>query len=194
MKSEENNMKGRRTIFERLMAGESIPMNDPDYGLIRKAVNATRLLTVRLNQATDPEDIRSIMAEITGQNLDPTTTVFTPFFTNYGRNISLGKNVFINHACSFLDLGGITVKDDVMIGPRVSITSENHPVDPVKRKIMVPGHVVIERNVWIGAGATVLPGITIGENAVVGAQALVTRDVPANTVVAGLPAKVIRRI
>ena len=96
-----------------------------------------------------------------------------PFHTNYGRHITLGKNVFINHACSFLDLGGITIEDGTMIGPRVNITKEN---------------------AWIGAGATILPGITVGEGAVVAAGAVVTRDVPSSTVVGGVPAKHLKQI
>ncbi len=84
------------------------------------------------------DEIRKVLSEIIGVEVDKSTTLFTPFYTNYGKNISLGKNVFINHACSFLDLGGITIEDDVMIGPRVSITSENHPTDIKTRKSMRP--------------------------------------------------------
>ncbi|MCB0587396.1 MAG: sugar O-acetyltransferase, partial [Phaeodactylibacter sp.] len=117
-----------------------------------------------------------------------------PFHTNFGRHIFLGKNIFINHACSFLDLGCITIEDGVMIGPRVNITSENHPVEVAKRKTLVPGAVLIMQNAWIGAGATILPGVTIGENSVVAAGAVVSSDVPPNTVVGGVPAKVLKEL
>jgi acetyltransferase-like isoleucine patch superfamily enzyme len=183
-----------RDIFERLEAGESILMDDPEYYKIREAVNHAKQLIVELNTTTDANEIRAKLGEITGTTIDNSTTVFTPFYTNFGRFIRLGKNVFINHLCSFLDLGGITIEDEVMIGPRVNITSENHPADISMRKTLIPAKVVIKKNAWIGAGVTILPGITIGENAVVAAGAVVTKDVPANTVVAGVPAKIIKTI
>lgn len=181
-------------IFQRLRSGELIPMDDPDYGAIREAVQRTMKLSVALNIAENTGEARKILGEITGTPVDESTTVFTPFYTNVGRNITLGKNVFINHACSFLDLGGIVIEDDVMIGPRVNITSENHPVDVARRKTMVPGAVVIRQNAWIGAGATILPGVTVGKNSVVAAGALVNRDVPPNTVVGGVPAKILKKL
>ncbi|MBO0330328.1 sugar O-acetyltransferase [[Muricauda] lutisoli] len=181
-------------IFERLTSGEEIPMNDPDYAQIGVGVNKTIVLSTKLNASKNVDEIRTVLSEIIGVEVDKTTTLFTPFYTNYGKNISLGKNVFINHACSFLDLGGITIEDDVMIGPRVSITSENHPTDIKTRKSMRPSSVFIKKNVWIGASATILPGVTIGENSVVAAGALVNKDVPPNTVVAGVPAKVLKTI
>lgn len=183
-----------KDIFERLRDGEVIPMDDPDYGNIREAVNRTIALRARLNQATHVDEIRAILSEIIGRPIPESTTIFPPFHTNIGRNISLGKHVFINHACSFLDIGGITIEDHVMIGPRVNITSENHPVDVASRKTMVPKAVVICENAWIGAGATILPGVTVGRNAVVAAGAVVSRDVPPNTVVAGVPARVVKHL
>ena len=102
--------------------------------------------------------------------------------------------MFINHDCSFLDLGGITIDDDVMIGPKVSISSEDHPVEPSKRKILSVKKVHIKRNAWIGAGATILPGVTIGENSVVAAGAVVTKNVPDNVVVGGVPAKILKTL
>ena len=120
--------------------------------------------------------------------------MFVPFHTNFGKHIKIGKNVFINHACSFLDLGGITIEDDVLIGPRVNLTTENHPVDPTKRKHLDLKSILIKRNVWIGAGATILPGVTIGENSIVAAGAVVNKDVPDNAIVGGVPAKFIKSI
>ncbi|MBT31274.1 MAG: acetyltransferase [Thalassobius sp.] len=181
-------------IFTRLKSGEPIPLGDPEYPKIFEIVNQTMKLSVELNNSTDANNVRSKLSEIIGVTIDESTTIFPPFYTNFGRHISLGKNVFINHACSFLDLGCITIEDDVMIGPRVNISSENHPVEVSKRKTLVPGAVVIKRNAWIGAGATILPGVTIGENAVVAAGALVNKDVPANTVVGGVPAKILKEI
>jgi acetyltransferase-like isoleucine patch superfamily enzyme len=102
--------------------------------------------------------------------------------------------VFINHACSFLDMGGITLEDDVLIGPKVNLITENHPLDPSDRKALMTKPIVIKCNAWIGAGATILPGVTIGENSVVAAGAVVSKNVPANTVVRGIPAKIIKTI
>lgn len=182
-------------IFERMKAGESIRKEDAGYSQFMEAVAETIQLCVEMNAtATTVEQVREKLSVIIGKEIDESTAIFPPFYTNFGRSISLGKNVFINHACSFLDMGGITIEDDVMLGPRVNLTSENHPLDPLDRKTVLPGHILIKRNAWIGAGATILPGITIGENAVVAAGAVVNRDVPANTVVAGVPARVIKEI
>ncbi|KAA6438336.1 sugar O-acetyltransferase [Dyadobacter flavalbus] len=182
-----------KTIFDRMKAGELIRMDDPGYEDFSKAVARTIQLCVEMNAgATDTDEVRRRLGEITGRPVDQSTTVFPPFYTNFGHFISLGKNVFINHACSFLDIGGIVIEDDVMIGPRVNITSETHPLEPADRKTLIPKTVFIRRNAWIGAGATILPGVTVGENAVIAAGAVVNRDVPANSVVAGIPAKVIK--
>jgi acetyltransferase-like isoleucine patch superfamily enzyme len=134
------------------------------------------------------------LSEITGSQINKSTTIFIPFHTNFGRHITIGKNVFINHACSFLDMGGITIEDDVQIGPKVNLITENHPINPLIRKQLDLKSILIKRNVWIGAGATILPGVTVGENSIVAAGALVNRDVPANTIVGGVPAKIIRAI
>lgn len=182
-------------IFERMLAGKPIRKDDEGYAQFMEAVAITIQQCVEMNTtAITVEQVRAKLSMIIGKEIDESTAVFPPFYTNFGRNINLGKNVFINHACSFLDIGGITIEDDVMIGPRVNLTSENHPLDPYDRKTVLPAHIHIKRNAWIGAGATILPGITVGENAVVAAGALVNRDVPPNTVVAGVPAKVIKEI
>ena len=183
-----------REIFDRLKAGESVPMDDPGYQKISEEVDRTLGLTRQLNTATDVDEIRHYVEKIIGEEVDESTTIFPPFHINVGKHTSLGRNVFINHACSFLDLGGITIEDEVLISSGVTITSEGHPVDVDRRKTLVPGEVVVERNAWIGAGATILPGVTIGENSVVAAGAVVTNDVPPNTVVAGVPADVVRKL
>ncbi len=194
MKKTRGKAETARDIFERFRAGEPVPMNDPEYGKVGKAVNQTFKLLAKLNASTNVNDVRTVLSEIIGRPVDESTTIFPPFHTNFGRHITLGKNVFINHACSFLDLGCINIEDNVMIGPRVNITSENHPVNVAERKTLIPGAVTIKQNAWIGAGATILPGVTVGENAVVAAGALVNRDVPSNTVVGGVPARVLKKI
>jgi acetyltransferase-like isoleucine patch superfamily enzyme len=108
------------------------------------------------------------LSDIIGDQIDKSSTIFTPFHTNFGRFIRIGKNVFINHACTFLDLGGITIEDDVLIGPKVNLLSEYHPLEPDERKKLGVRPIIIKRNAWIGAGATILPGVIVGENSVVG--------------------------
>ena len=139
-------------------------------------------------------EIRRLFFELIGQETDETFGLFPPFYTDYGRNITVGKRVFINMGCCFQDQGGITIGDDVLIGHQVVIATLNHDMDPAKRGNMTPAPVKIGSRVWIGAHATILPGVTVGENAVIAAGAVVTKDVPANTVVAGVPAKIIKKI
>lgn len=183
---------GNIDIFERLRGGEPIRLDDPEYPKINEVVIRTIKLNNRLNQVGEINEVREILSEIIGAEVDETTTIFPPFYTNFGRFTRLGKHVFINHACSFLDLGGITLEDHVLIGPQVKLITENHPLDPEDRRALIGKPILIKRNAWIGAGATILPGVTVGENAVVAAGAVVSKDVAANTVVGGVPAKFIK--
>ncbi|HEX2536054.1 MAG TPA: DapH/DapD/GlmU-related protein, partial [Chitinophagaceae bacterium] len=129
-----------------------------------------------------------------GREIDATTMVFPPFQVNYGKNTRIGKNVFINFDCTFLDLGGITIEDNVMLGPKVSLLTEGHPVAANERQTLTTGNILIQKGAWIGAGAIILQGVTIGEHAVVAAGAVVSKDVPAHTIVGGIPAKHIKNI
>lgn len=181
-------------IFERLRSGEPVRLDDAHYFKIQAVVDRTILLNAELNRSTNVNEARKRIGEIIGTTIDDSSTIFVPFYTNFGRFISIGKNVFINHACTFLDMGGITIEDDVLIGPKVNLITENHPLNPQDRKSLVCQPVVIKRNAWIGAAATILPGVTVGENAVVAAGAVVAKDVLPNTIVGGVPAKYIKHI
>lgn len=183
-----------KSIFERMQAGELICLDDPEYPKIQEIVSRTIQRSAALNTSTDVNQIRERLSQIIGTELDESTTIFAPFYTNFGRFTQIGKNVFINHACSFLDMGGITLEDHVLLGPKVNLITENHPADPTNRRALICKPIIIKRNAWIGAAATILPGVTIGENAIVAAGAVVSRDVPANTVVGGVPAKFIKTI
>jgi acetyltransferase-like isoleucine patch superfamily enzyme len=184
----------KRTIFDRMRSGELFRLDDPEYPRVLEIVNRTLRLSAQLNASGDVDQVRLRLSEIIGSPIDDSTTIFAPFYTNFGRFITIGKNVFINHACSFLDMGGITIEDNVLIGPKVNLVTENHPLDPSSRTSLVATAIVVKRNAWIGAAATILPGVTIGENAVVAAGALVSKDVAPNTVVAGVPAKMVKVI
>jgi acetyltransferase-like isoleucine patch superfamily enzyme len=181
-------------IFARMKAGAPIRLDDPEYPKVQAVVSRTIQLSAALNASTDTDQIRERLNEIIGSPLDESTIIFAPFYTNFGKFIHIGKNVFINHACSFLDMGGITIEDHVLIGPKANLITENHPLAPADRRALITKPILVKRNAWIGAAATILPGVTIGENAVVAAGAVVTTDVPANTIVAGVPARVIKSI
>jgi acetyltransferase-like isoleucine patch superfamily enzyme len=183
-----------KDVFQRLRDGEIIPANDFEIFKLREASYATKKLLVQLNNSSDPAEIRALLSQITESDIDDSVAIFTPLHINYGKHTRIGKNVFINFDCVFLDLGGITIEDNVLIAPKVSLLSEGHPINPGDRQSLVPGHIHIKENAWIGAGATILPGVTVGENAVVAAGAVVSKDVPDNTVVGGIPAKIIKTI
>jgi acetyltransferase-like isoleucine patch superfamily enzyme len=138
---------------------------------------------------------RALLGELTGRQLDPSVRVLPPFYTESGRKLKFGRNVFVNHACTAMDLGGIDIGDDVMIGPNVQLISSGHPLDPATRRSQITiAPIRIGRGVWIAAGAMVLQGVVVGDDAVVAAGAVVTKDVPPRTLVAGVPAHVVRAL
>ncbi len=151
----------------------------------------------RLN-ALPPGDfdaMRALLGELTGQPIDPTVRVLPPFHTDGGRNLRFGRNVFVNHGCTAMDFGGIDIGDDVMIGPNARLISSGHPLDPAtRRRSITTAPIRIGRGAWITAGATVLQGVTVGDDAVVAAGAVVTKVVPPRTLVAGVPAQVVRAL
>jgi acetyltransferase-like isoleucine patch superfamily enzyme len=191
---ENSSLPADRDIFERLLNGEIIPPSDPQAYRMIEASYDTKNLLVQMNNASDPKEIRDLLSQITGNQIDESVTVFTPLYINYGKHTKIGKNVFINFDCTFLDLGGITIEDGVLIAPKVSLLSEGHPISPNQRHSLVPKPIHIKKNVWIGANATILQGVTIGENSVVAAGSVVSNDVPDNVVVGGIPARIIKTI
>ncbi|MGN6764704.1 MAG: sugar O-acetyltransferase [Rhizobiaceae bacterium] len=154
-------------------------------------------MTAAINRLSydDADRIRAMFGELIGKELDSTVRLIPPLYATGGDNTRIGRNVFINQNCTMYDLGGIDIADDVMIGPNVSLITSGHPVAPSQRRAGVTASpIVIQRNVWIAANVTVIGGVTIGENSVVAAGSVVTKDVPADTLVGGNPAKVIRSI
>lgn len=187
-------MNHHKDIFEIMLSGGEVRQDHPQHAAFMQIVSDTLKKVAVMNAYGDPTVIREKLSEIIGSAIDESTGIFAPFYTNFGKHTKIGKNVFINHACSFLDLGGIAIKDNVLIGPKVNLITENHPIDPQNRKSLYCKSILIKKNAWIGTGATILPGVTIGENAIVAAGSVVTKDVLDNTIVAGVPAKQVKEI
>lgn len=152
-------------------------------------------LTAELNGSYHaPEEIRTLFAKLTGKPVNKSFNIFPPFYTDCGKNLNVGNNVFFNSGCRVQDQGGITIDDGALIGHSVVLATLNHDLDPAHRQDLLPAPIYIGKNVWVGANATILPGVTIGDGAVVAAGAVVSKDVSANTVVGGVPAKVLKTI
>lgn len=155
---------------------------------------ATRIKMKLNNEYHTPEEVRQIISELTSRPVSETLRLIPPFHTDCGKNIHIGENVFINSNCSMQDQGGIYIGDGVFIGHNVCLLTLNHEENPERRGNLIPSPIHLENGVWLGSNATVLPGITVGENSIVAANAVVTKDVPANTIVAGIPAREVRKI
>jgi acetyltransferase-like isoleucine patch superfamily enzyme len=169
----------------------------PESAAMLANVKRAMAITAALNRLTfdDAHEIRALFSELIGKKVDESFLLIPPFFTAGGGEIRVGRNVFVNQNCTFHDLGGLDIADDVMIGPNVSIITTSHPLQPSQRRTVTIGEpIVIERNAWIAAGATIVGGVTVGENSVVAAGSVVTRDVPPNVLAGGNPARIIRPI
>jgi acetyltransferase-like isoleucine patch superfamily enzyme len=182
-----------KDIFKRERAGQIISIDDPEYWKIADLIAEAQQLITEMNKVyRTPQEVRELFSQLTGVNVDSSFVMLPPFYTDFGKNIRVGKEVFINHCCEFMDRGGITLEDKVLIGPKVNLITINHPVEPSQRRSTFCAPILIKRNAWIGVGASVMPGVTIGENSIVAANAVVTKDVADNTIVGGIPAQVIK--
>ena len=182
--------------FRKTMAETKYIVAGSDLHLAFHAFSQEALkLTAELNGSYHtPEEVRELMSRLTGSVIDESFALFPPFHTDCGKNIKIGKRVFINAGCQFQDQGGIEIGDDVLIGPQTIIATLNHDPDPEKRGGMFAKPVKIGNKAWLGARVTICPGVTIGEDSIVAAGAVFTKDVPPRTVVAGVPAKIIKTI
>lgn len=184
-----------KQFLERLNAKECVVAGSDMHKLMNELSNRAMKITCQLNNSYHtPYEIRALLAELTGRQVDESFTMFPPFYTDCGVNIEVGKDVFINSCCNFQDQGGITIGEGSFIGHKVVLATLNHGLAPEDRASLYPSPIVIGKNVWVGASATLLPGVTVGDNAIIAAGAVVRQDVPANTIVAGVPAKIIRTL
>lgn len=176
-------------------SGKTVIANSEIHKYMVKLSNEAMKITFELNSSYHtPEEIRKLFSMLTGKPINEGFGMFPPFYTDCGKNITVGKDVFINSCCCFQDQGGIKIGDGALIGHNVVLATLNHGFIPEERKNTIPKPIVIGKNVWIGSNSTVLGGVTIGDNAIIGAGSLVNKDVPQNIIAAGVPAKIIKSI
>ena len=182
-------------FLEHLNSGKPVNGGSEAHQFMHGVSQEALRITAEINGSYhEPAQLRALFSELTGRPVDESFGLFPPFYTDCGKNIHIGKNVFINMGCKFQDQGGIFIGDGALIGHNVVLATLNHAASPKDRGSMIPAPIRIGKNVWVGANAVILPGVTIGDGAIVAAGAVVNRDVPENTVVGGVPAKVIRTI
>lgn len=182
-------------FVEIMDSGALIVANSPVHEVMHRLSQEAIRITLEINNSYHTQDeIIALMSELTERKVDVSFRLFPPFYTDCGKNIRIGKRVFFNSGCKFQDQGGIIIGDDVLVGHNCVIATLNHAEDPDHRADMTPKPVRIGDKVWIGANVTILPGVTVGEGAILAAGAVVTKDVPPRTTVAGIPARVVKNL
>jgi acetyltransferase-like isoleucine patch superfamily enzyme len=182
-------------LLNALNAGETIVGNSPLHEVMHRTSQDALRITGELNGSYhEPQRVRELLGDLCGQEVDASVTVFPPLYADFGKNLTLGKRVFINAGCKFQDQGGIVIGDDCLIGHNSVFATLNHDLAPDRRADLHPAPIVLGRTVWIGANVTVLAGVTIGDNAVIAAGSVVTKDIPENAVAVGAPARVVRLV
>ncbi len=182
-------------LINHFTRGLPVEAGTPPHALLVEHSNEAMRITAELNGSYhSPAEIRELMSRLTGKQVDESFMMFPPFHTDFGKNLSIGRNVFINACCCFQDQGGITIGDGALIGHKVVLATVNHGFLPEERAYNYPAPITIGKNVWIGSGATVLPGVTVGDNAIVAAGAVVTKDVAPDTIVGGVPARFLKTV
>lgn len=184
-----------REFNAQLQRDNHIAAGSPAHEFMHKAADEARKTTASINGAyrTD-EELRALMSRLVGYRVDDGFRLFPPVYTDFGKNIKIGKDVFVNSGCCFQDQGGVTLGDGCLVGHNVVFATLDHDKRPGRRGDMTAAPIVVGKDVWIGAHATILKGVTIGDGAIVAAGAVVTRDVPPNTIAAGVPARVVKTI
>ena len=182
-----------KELLERFNSGETLGEDPGMIELMRYYSREAQKITMKINTIYhEPDELAELFSELIGKPVGENFGMFPPFYTDFGKNITIGDNVFINAGCKFQDQGGITIDDGALIGHGVVLATLNHDLDPQKRQQLHPAPIHIGKRVWIGANATVTQGVTIGDNSVVAAGAVVNSDVPPDTIVGGVPARIIR--
>lgn len=184
-----------QNFLDKMNSGEEIEAGSDFHLFMHSLSQEAFRVTSEMNSGYHtPEELVALMRELTGQPELPPFGLFPPFTTDCGKNIHLGQNVFINSGCRFQDQGGIYIGDNALIGHNAVLATLNHSENPAKRGNLIPSPIRIGKNVWLGASVTVLPGVTIGDGAIIAAGAVVSRDVAANTIVGGVPARKLRDV
>lgn len=182
-------------LLEALNTGRTITGDSPLHEVMHRVSQDALRITGELNGGyQEPARVRELLAQLTGGPVHESVTLFPPLYSDFGKNITLGERIFINSGCSFQDQGGVTIGDDCLIGHNTVFATLNHDLDPSRRADMHPSPVVIGRNVWIGSNVTILPGVSIGDDAVVAAASVVTKDIPEQSITVGSPARVVRSV
>ena len=182
-------------FLEHLNSGKPVKGGSEAHLFMHGVSQEALKITAEINGSYhEPEELRALFSRLIGQPVDESFAMFPPFYTDCGKNIHIGKRVFINMGCKFQDQGGIFIGDGALIGHNVVLATLNHARSPHDRGTMIPAPIHIGKNVWIGSNATILPGVTIGDGAIVAAGAVVSRDVPENTIVGGVPARIMRHL
>lgn len=184
-----------KNVLRENIVGRYVDPSEEVFKEIHKILEENATNIAKLNNGIHTkEEKNKIISEIIGEKIDKSVDIMLPFYTDFGKHIKFGKNIFINIGVMFTDLGGITIEDKVLIGPGSKLLSVNHPVNPEKRRGLEVAPILIKENVWIGANATILAGVTIGKNSIIAAGAVVNKDVPDNVIVGGIPAKILKKI
>lgn len=184
-----------KEFLEFMDSGKTITGGTKIHAYMHMLSQEALKLTAELNGCYHaPDEIRALMGQLTGKPVDESFCLFPPFYTDCGKNLTFGKNVFLNSGCKFQDQGGISIGDGSLIGHNVVLATLNHSLDPEHRGDLIPAPIHIGKNVWIGSNAVVLAGVTIGDGAVIAAGAVVTKDVPGKTIAGGVPARVMKAI
>ncbi|GGJ45379.1 DapH/DapD/GlmU-related protein [Virgibacillus salexigens] len=187
-------MELEKLLFKMRNEGVIHAGSEVNKAMVAVSDEARRLCTHLNNGVYTNEQIRQQVSQIVGQELDEDFSLFLPFTTDFGKNIKIGRNVFINSGCRFQDQGQIFIGDQSLIGHNVVLATINHDYNPLNRGTMYLKPIILKERTWIGSNATILPGVTVGENSIVAAGSVVTKDVEPNTIVGGNPAKFIAHL